>query len=134
MIDVVDNIAEVEEEGPDRESLRRALRDLEAAELRVQRSAERIYDESRSKLVHELLPVLDNLDRVVGAADPNRDPPLVEGVRMVRSQLERVLVRYGVEVIEATGQRFDPEIHDAVVAAPVEDPALDRMVIEQHQP
>src|SRR3954470_23836292 len=92
----------------ERDSLRRALRDLEAAEARVQRNAARVYDETREKLVAELLPVLDNLDRTIRAAEDQSDPSLVEGVRMVRAQLEAVLARYGVTRIDATGQPFDP--------------------------
>jgi molecular chaperone GrpE len=134
VIDFVDTTAEPEQESPDRESLRRALRDLEAAEQRVQRNAERVYEEARAKLVHEILPALDNLDRVIAAADPHRDPALLEGVRMVRGQLERVLVRYGAERIDATGARFDPEIHEAIATVPVRDPSRDKIVLDQLQP
>src|ERR1051326_1761441 len=105
----------------DRDSLRRALRDLEAAEARVQKNAERVYDEARAKLVTDLLPVLDDLDRTLDAADPDGDPAFIEGVRMVRSQLERVLVGYGVERVAAIGRRFDPAIHDAISTVPVRD-------------
>jgi molecular chaperone GrpE len=118
----------------ERDSLRRALRDLEAAEARVQRNAARVYDETREKLVGELLPVLDNLDRTIRAAEDQSDPSLVEGVRMVRSQLEAVLARYGVTRIEATGQPFDPAIHDAVFTVAVTDPRYDRLVIDQVEP
>lgn len=118
----------------ERESLRRALRELEASEARVRRNAERVYDESRSKLVLELLPVLDNLDRTIEAARDNSDPALLEGVRMVRAQLDGVLARYGAEKIDATGQRFDPALHEAISAHPVADPQLAGMVLSQLQP
>ncbi len=122
------------EREPDRESLRRALRDLEAAEARVLRSADRIYDESRSKLVHELLPVLDNLDRTITVAEEHSDVALLQGVRMVRAQLEGVLVRYGVTRVDATGMRFDPEVHEAIAAVPVIDPKYDGVVLQQLEP
>lgn len=119
----------------DRDSLRRALRDLEAAEARVARNAERVYEETRDDLVSELFPLLDDLDRVIHAADEsNRDPALVEALHLLRSQLDRVLARYGVERIDATQQAFDPALHDAVVAIPISDPRLDRTVIEQLEP
>jgi molecular chaperone GrpE len=115
----------------DREALSRAVNELRASEARVQRNAGRIYDDVRSKLVGELLPVLDNLDRTLRAVDAGTPAPLVEGVRMVRVQLETVLMRYGVERLDAKGQRFDPAIHEAVYATRVKDGRHVGMVLEQ---
>ena len=120
-------------EDASRESLARAVNNLQASEARVRRNAERVYDEARSKLVLELLPVLDNLDRTLDAARGHELTPLVEGVTMVRGQLEGVLLRYGVERIEAKGKKFDPAEHDAVAAIPT-DPSRVGMVIEQVEP
>ncbi len=120
---------------PDRAGALRALRSLEATEARIQKNAQREADEARGKLVLELLPVLDNLDRTIEAGLAHGgDPALLEGVRMVRTQLEGVLLRYGVETIDATGQRFDPAIHEAIGVAPVGDPRASGMVAQQHQP
>ena len=119
---------------PDRASMARALRELEAARARVERDARRVHDETRSKLVTELLPVLDNLDRTIRAATDNRDDPVVDGVRLVRAQLERVLQGYGIERIDAVGMRFDPSIHEAIHVAPVRDPARHAFVLEQAEP
>ena len=123
------------ESEPDRATMTRALRDLEAAQARVERNAHRLYDETRSNLVSQLLPVLDNLDRTIRAAmDHATDDALLEGVRMVRSQLEGVLRNYGLERIDATGQRFDPSIHDAISVAAVRDRKLHSIVLEQIEP
>ena len=123
------------ESEPDRDSLRRALRDLEAAEARVARNAEHIYDDTRHELLAELFPLLDDLERVVRAADAsNRDPALVEALHLLRAQFDRVLARYGAERIDALHQRFDPQLHDAVLAVPVTDPRLEHLVIEQLEP
>ena len=120
---------------PDRASMTRALRELEAAKTRVERDAGNVHHETRGKLVAELLPVLDNLDRTLQAATPRESAtPLVEGVRLVRSQLERVLRSYGVERIDALGERFDPNVHDAVSVIPVRDPADHAMVLDQAEP
>lgn len=117
----------------DRASLRQAVRDLEAAEARVQRNADRVYAESRARLVGELLPVLDNLDRTIDAATQHSDPALLEGVRMTRSQLLDVLVRFGVEPIDARGQLFDPALHEAISTVAVSDPARAQHVMHQYQ-
>lgn len=116
-------------------ALAHALRDLEETQARVQQNAERVYDEKRRELVLELLPVLDNLDRTLTAVQAASDAALVDGVRMVRTELEGVLVRYGVERVDApAGQRFDPTIHEAVTAVSVIDPSLVGAVVRQAAP
>lgn len=120
---------------PDRATMTRALRELEAAQARVERAARHVHDETRTKLVLQLLPVLDNLDRTLHAAtDPREDSALVEGVRLIRAQLENVLRGYGVERIDAAGTRFDPKVHDAIQVAPVRNPAHHGLVLEQVEP
>lgn len=120
---------------PDRATMTRALRELEAAQARVERDARRVHEETRTKLVLQLLPVLDNLDRTLQAATDRRESTaMVEGVRLVRAQLENVLRGYGVERIDAAGARFDPRVHDAIQVAPVRDPARHGLVLEQVEP
>lgn len=121
-------------EAPDRRSLLRALRELEATQARVQQNAERVYDEKRRGLVLELLPVLDNLERTLAAAAAASDPALVAGLRMVLAGLEGVLARYGGERVDAASGRFDPTIHEAVAAIPVLDPKLVGAIVQQAAP
>ncbi|HEU4732435.1 MAG TPA: nucleotide exchange factor GrpE [Kofleriaceae bacterium] len=118
----------------DRQAALRALRNLEATEARLERNARREAEEARGKLVQELLPVLDNLDRTIRAAHGGRDPAILEGVRLVRHQLEGVLRGYGVERIEAVGQRFDPSLHEAIGVTPVADPARHGVIVQQAEP
>ncbi len=63
------------------------------------------------------MPVLDNLDRTIDAGQTTPSA-LLEGVAMVRAQMEQVLVGYGVEPIDAEGARFDPKVHEAIATAP----------------
>jgi molecular chaperone GrpE (heat shock protein) len=119
----------------ERSAALRALRNLEATEARLERNARREAEETRGKLVQELLPVLDNLDRTIRAAQTGRsDPALLEGVGMVRQQLEGVLRGYGVERIEALGQRFDPAIHEAIGMIAVDNPQHHGAVVHQTEP
>lgn len=123
------------EEEPDRASMTRALRDLEAAKARVERDAGRAADELRGKLVLDLIPVLDNLDRTIAAAEANGDAPaVVEGVQLVRGQLDGLLAKYGVERIEAKHRPFDPSIHDALSVVAVNHPSAHGVVVDQIQP
>ena len=120
---------------PDRGTMARALRDLEAAKARVERDAKRAQDEMRQKLVLELLPALDNLDRTIAVAQQQQDAPtVVEGVRLVRRQIVGILEGYGVRRLEARGQPFDPAVHEAVTMVAVQDPRHDRLVVDQLEP
>ena len=122
-------------DGDERGAALRALRSLEAAQERATKQVKRESDEAKGKLVMELLPVIDNLDRTIRAAGQHgRDPAMLEGVRMVRSQLEAVLLRYGVEKIDATAQKFDPTMHEAIGLTPVADPRANGMVAQQLEP
>jgi molecular chaperone GrpE len=119
----------------DRQAALRALRNLEATEARLERNAKRDVDEARGKLVQELLPVLDNLDRTIRAAHAGRsDPAMLEGVRLVRHQLDGVLRGYGVERLDALDQRFDPSLHEAIGVTVVSDPRRHGVVVLQAEP
>jgi molecular chaperone GrpE len=111
---------------PEPELLRRAINEYEAARRRVERDAARVQEETRSRLVADLLPVLDNLDRAI-EAHPDR------GVQQVRDQMAGVLHGYGLERFDATGERFDPEQHEAMAVVDVDEPDLDGSVVEQWQ-
>src|SRR5688500_14196394 len=78
--------------GPDIGRLQRMARELEAAKARVERDAQRAADELREKLVLELLPVLDNFDRTIAAAERGgATPAMTQGMRQVRSQFANTL-------------------------------------------
>jgi molecular chaperone GrpE len=70
-------------------------------------------------LAADLLPVLDNLERALDAAQKAGDNgPLAQGVAMVQTQLLDILRRHGVSRLEAAGQPFDAEFHKAVMQQP----------------
>ncbi|MCX5742031.1 MAG: nucleotide exchange factor GrpE [Proteobacteria bacterium] len=111
------------------------MRELDAAKARVQREAKQLHLDTRRSLIVELLPVLDNLDRTILAAEDRGEAPVVlEGVRMIRAQLDGVLRGYGVERVDAIDEPFDPVLHEAVSIVPVAVRALDGLVIEQLEP
>ena len=70
-------------------------------------------------LVKELLPVLDDLERALDAAEHHEDAKVLEGVRMTKDALAAVLASEGVEEIPAEGP-FDPHVHEALMTQPVE--------------
>ena len=119
----------------EKRALADALNDLAAAKLRVTRDARAAAEDMKKQLIEQLLPVLDNLDRTIAAADAAGDAQtVIEGVLLVRQQLEGVLRGYGVERIDAQDREFDPAIHEAVTTTYVPTLALHDTVIDQISP
>ena len=65
----------------------------------------------------ELLPVLDDLERALAAAEEHEEAKLEEGVRLVHRELAAALEREGLAEIETNG-RFDPHVHEALLSQP----------------
>ena len=68
----------------------------------------------------ELLPVLDDLERALAAAEQHEEAQLEEGVRLVHRSLASLLERHGIEQIETDG-KFDPHVHEALLSQPSEE-------------
>jgi len=93
----------------------RAVADLENYKKRAAREREEVQKFGVEKLLTELLPVLDNLDRALEAAGKTQDlPSFVEGVKMNRRLFEETLGRFGVQPFSAVGKPFDPHFHEAL--------------------
>ncbi|KUO97382.1 nucleotide exchange factor GrpE [Ferroacidibacillus organovorans] len=105
------------------ESQNRYLRlqaDYDNFRRRTRQEREETAAYANSKLIGELLPVLDNFSLAMRAAGNGESEGLVKGVTMVYDQLQRVLTSSGVEKIECLGSIFDPNLHEAVVSEPAE--------------
>ena len=90
-----------------------------------QRTAREVAEERRYgplPLMRDILPVVDNIDRAIEAAEKVDDADsLLEGFRMVRQQLMTTLQQHHCEEIEAEGVKFDPELHEAMLQQPSPD-------------
>ena len=126
--DIGDLLADVARERDEYlELARRTKADFENYRKRVAGQASEAEKRGRAALARELLPVLDNLERALGttAASPPTDErsngmesSLAEGVRLVHEELKGILERAGVESYEPSGERFDPEWHEALMTRP----------------
>jgi molecular chaperone GrpE len=76
---------------------------------------------SNAILISKLLGVLDDFDRALEVVPPDAQDPWFEGVTLVERKLRNVLESEGVTAIEAVGQPFDPNLHEAVVHEPTAD-------------
>ncbi len=110
------------------ERLLRAAADLENFRKRAAREREDIQRFGVEKLVKDLLPVVDNLDRALAAAAS--DDPLAAGVKLVRSALEQALAKHGVVAFSALGERFDPALHEALLQVPDAERPPGTVVVE----
>ncbi len=131
----VEDVEHVEAEGePDLESrlaaaeaaaeqhldhLQRLAAEFDTYRKRAARDQEARIARAHERLVQELLPVLDDLERALEAAEQHEEAKLEDGVRLVHRALADVLRKEGVEEIE-TGGAFDPHVHEALLAQPGE--------------
>jgi molecular chaperone GrpE len=90
--------------------------DLENARKRHQRDKEEALRFANDRLLKEMIPVLDNLERAVNHAEQSDDSNqgLLEGVNMTISQFRKALEDFGVKPINAIGETFDPNMHQAM--------------------
>jgi molecular chaperone GrpE len=103
------------------ELARRTKADFENYRKRVTRETSEALARGKADLARQLLPALDNLERALATgADPSAHDALVEGVAMVRDELHNRLEGAGVEAFDPTGERFDPQLHEALSTMPVE--------------
>ena len=107
--------------------LKRVAAEFENYRKRVLREPESLVARAHERLVEELLPVLDDLERALAAAEHHEEAKLEEGVRLVHKELADALTREGLAEIETTGQ-FDPHVHEALLSQPSE--AADGSIIE----
>lgn len=107
-------------------------RETDELRQRLARNADERVTREKAALLASLLPVLDNLQRAVEAAEGGGSKEaLLDGLRGTLSGFENLLTQIGAEPIEALAQPFDPELHEAVDTTEVE-PALDGQVTAQY--
>ncbi len=105
-----------------RERVLRLQAELENYRKRAQRTLEEERRYACLPLMRDLLPVVDNLQRGIDAAQQSDDATgLLEGVEMVVGQLSTILKQHHCEAIPAEGERFDPHLHEAIAQFPSDE-------------
>lgn len=95
------------------EKVLRTAADLENLRKRQRRELEDTKHETKTRVLREMLPVADNLERALAVSTGEVDAVL-DGVRLVQRQFLQALERLEVVPIEAEGQPFDPNLHEAI--------------------
>ena len=99
--------------------LKRLAAEFDNYRKRSARDQETFASRANERLVKELLPVLDDLERALEAADQHEEAEVIEGVRLVHRSLESSLQREGLDEIPTDG-KFDPHIHEALLSQPAD--------------
>lgn len=116
------------------DQLRQQLqRETDETRQRLNRAADERATGEKAKFIAALLPALDNLNRAIeaaAAADAPRDA-ILEGIRSTAASFEAALASAGVEPIQAVGEEFNPELHEAVDTEEA-DSEMDGIVLEEY--
>jgi molecular chaperone GrpE len=102
---------------PQDDAYLRLAADFDNYKKRVARDQAELVQRATERLVQELLPVLDDLERALEAAEQHQEAKLEDGVRLVHRALAEVLRKEGIEEI-ATEGAFDPHVHEALLTQP----------------
>ena len=131
--------AEAEAEGADEPDYKdlylRAVADADNVRKRARRDVGAAEARGMARVVRELLPALDNLERAIAAAEAqelDEEHHMTKGIRLVQQELAAALQRVGIEAFSPKGEPFDPHQHEAVAQQPVEG-ADSGTVVEVYQ-
>jgi len=101
------------------DTLQRVQADFENFRKRAARDQASLVARAHERLVKELLPVLDDLERALEAAEAHEEAKLEEGVALVARSLADTLRKEGLEEVQTEG-KFDPHVHEALLSQPSE--------------
>ncbi len=112
----------------------RSQADFDNFRRRSRQEKEEFAKYASQKLIEALLPIVDNFERAMAATHQQQEfEALVKGVSMIHRQLEQLLEKEGLKPIEAIGQPFNPEFHQAVMQVASEDGIASGVIVEQLQ-
>jgi molecular chaperone GrpE len=114
-----DEPAEETSPAQDDDAYLRLAADFDNYRKRVAREYAEVTRRANERLLNELLPVLDDLERALEAAAEHEEAKLEEGVQLVHRSLAELVERHGLTEIETEGA-FDPHVHEALLAQPGE--------------
>lgn len=113
--------------------LQRTAAEFDNYKKRTAREKEALYMDATGDVVAAFLPVVDNIERAIQAANNDAsDTSLKEGIELVYRQFKDVMKKLNVEPIEAVGKEFDPNLHNAVSHVDDEEYG-ENVVVEEFQ-
>ncbi len=115
------------------DQLTRQMAEFDNFRKRTEKEKSQMYEIGAKDIIEKILPIIDNFERgLEGVKEEDKDSPFVQGMDMTYRQLMTTLEGVGVTPIEAIGQEFDPDLHNAVMH--VDDEELgENIVVEEFQ-
>lgn len=112
------------------DKLKRQMAEFENFRKRTEKEKTQMYDMGAKSVIEKILPVIDNFERGL-AAVPNdqKEDPIPDGMNKIYRQMMTVLEEAGVTPIQAEGEEFDPDFHNAVMH--IEDESLGENIIAE---
>ena len=99
----------------ERDQLLRLKADFENTKKRLEKDKLEAIKFANERLLVEILPIVDNLDRAMASLSEGHDPEKVkEGLKIAQEELHEVLEQHGVQIVKSVGAEFDPKFHEAV--------------------
>lgn len=115
------------------DTLKRVQAQFENYKKRIKKEFDTFTQISTHKLVKELLPILDNLERALSSAESTDDKgKIIEGVKLIYDQFKQALEKQGLKAVDPAGDRFDPYFHEAIMQVE-SDEHEDNTVVEVFQ-
>ena len=116
------------------DSYRRKVADFDNYKKRILDEREKMRVMASKEIIMRIIPVISNFDRALKMSDISKNyDAMIEGVRMVSSQIHSVFEEYDVKPIESVGKEFDPNLHEAVMMEEREDIETDNLVLEEFE-
>ena len=98
------------------DKVKRQLAEFENFRNRTEKEKTAMYETGAKSVIEKILPVIDNFERGLQAVpEDQKDDPFVDGMNKIYKQMMTELEGIGVEAIDAVGNDFDPELHNAVM-------------------
>ena len=101
--------------------VKRQMAEFENFRKRTDKEKSQMYDMGAKNVIDKILPVIDNFERGLESVPEGSDKVFVDGMQMIYKQLSGELEKLGVKPIEAVGQPFDPNFHNAVMQTESEE-------------
>lgn len=113
------------------DKVKRQMAEFDNYRKRTEKEKASMYIVGAKDIVEKILPVVDNFERGLAMAEGSEDP-FVEGMEKIYKQLMTALDEMGVKPIEAVGQEFNPDFHNAVMHVEDEE-AGENVIVEEFQ-
>ena len=110
--------------------VKRQMAEFENFRKRTEKEKSSMYEMGARDIIERILPVIDNFERGLATVpDDAKETPLAEGMEKIYKQFRKTLEEAGVKAIEAVGQEFDPNYHNAVMH--VDDDSLGENIVAE---